>query len=158
MTTNKTATLDTINLIVTGLPAVATPKPSTVILSGPCIPVMQQLAHLVRLGYVPDSNVPFEYFGYNGAMAITLVRGAPDQTAIDAAVQTLHDSQAVQDAEFARAVTKEAARQIAVAKQAEDDAKRAKLIEEQRAVLAALEASLAAPRQVLATLEASTTK
>lgn len=158
MTTNKTATLDTAKLVTTGLPASTTPKPAVVIVTGPVIPTMQQVAVLVRMGWTPDSNLPLEFFGHMGAMSITLVRGAPDQDAIDAAVQTLHESQAVQDAEFTRAVAKEAARQIAVAKQAEADAARSKLIEEQRAVLAKLEQDMAAPRKTIATLEAANTK
>lgn len=158
MTTNKTATLDTAKLVTTGLPASTTPKPAVVIVTGPVISAMQQVAALVRMGWTPDSNLAVEFFGHSGSMSITLVRGAPDQDAIDAAVQTLHESQAVQDAEFTRAVAKEAARQIAVAKQAEADAARAKLIEEQRAALAKLEETMSANSQALAKLEAAGTK
>jgi hypothetical protein len=151
--TTKIAKLDSTTVITTGLPA-SKPKPAVVIVTGPCIPAMQQVSQLVRMGYVPDSNLPLDFFGHTGAMSITMIVGSPDQDAIDAASQTLDDARAMEAAHFAREVEKAAARQIAAAAEVAAAARRAELIAEQRAALAKLEAELlSAPREALANLE-----
>lgn len=138
-----TAKLDVSTVTVSGLPA-AKPKPSIVVVTGPVIPAMQTVAQLVRQGYVPDANLPLDFFGSTGAMSVTLMLGSPDADAIAAASQIIDDAREMEAAQYAKDVAKEAARQIAAAEQAKRDAQRAELLAAHAAAVAKLDADLAA--------------
>lgn len=143
MTSKNTATLNTNTVITTGLPA-AKPKPSIVVVTGPVIQAMQTVSQLVRMGYVPDANLPLDFFGSTGAMSVTLLLGSPDADAIAAASQIIDDAREMEVAQYANDVAKEAARQLAAAEQVKRDAQRAALIAAHAVAVAKLEADLAA--------------
>lgn len=143
-TKTNAAKLDTATVIVSGLPQSPVPKPHTVQVSGISIPVLQQLAHLCRAGYVPDVNVPIFFNPESGSMSISLVIGSPEQAYVDLAHEKLGDAQAAQAAAYHRDVEAAAARLIADAEQAKRDAQRAELLAAHAAAVAKLDADLAA--------------
>lgn len=116
-------------------------KPSTITVFGPTTLALQEIAAHVRNGYVPDINSAAEIFSAAGTISVVLVLGNPDQAFIERAAVTAADAVAMEQARFNRLVEEAAARQVEAAAKAEKEAKRAKLIAEQRAALAALEAS-----------------
>jgi hypothetical protein len=143
MTKNTTATLDVSTIAapvtVSGLPPSPVPKPNIVQVSGTTIPVLQQVAHLCRQGYVPDANLPIFFNAETGAMSISMVIGSPEQAYIDLAHEKLGDAQAAQDSNYRRDVEAAARRQIEAEKQAERDAKRAALVAAHEAALKAMQ-------------------
>lgn len=143
MTKNTTATLDVSTIAapvtVSGLPPSSVPKPHTASVSGSSIQVLQQVAHLCRLGYVPDINVPIFFNAESGSMSISLVIGSPEQAYIDLAHEKLADAQSAQEARYFRDIEAAAARQVAAAEKAKREAKIAELVAAQAAALKAMQ-------------------
>lgn len=119
----------------------AAQKPYCLTVHGPTTLALQEVAAHIRNGYVPDINTAISIFGAAGTIEIALVLGSPDQAFIDRAAVTTADAIAMEQAKYKRDVEQAAARLVEQAAQAEKAAKRAAMIAEQRAALAALEAS-----------------
>lgn len=127
----------------------ATVPPRAITLIGPTISVMQQSTVLIRQGYFPDPNMPVEFFGAMGTMQIILIPGTPEAHYVNAAAVAMTEAADREQAQYLRDVEAAATRQIAQGIKAEAEAKRAALIIEQQAVLAALEKEMAATVAVL---------
>jgi len=139
----KSAAGKLVDTIISAVSPASTPaaKPYAVTVFGPTTLALQEVAAHVRNGYVPDINTPVQIFGAAGTISIVLVLGNPDQAFIERAAVTTSDAVAQEEARFKRLVEEAAQRQIEATARAEKEARRTKLIAEQRAALAALEAS-----------------
>lgn len=123
-------------------PAVAL-KPYSLTITGSMFKTMAQAAVLIRQGYMPCPDIPLEAFPATGQITMVLVLGSPEQYAFDAAANTTAEGIAREREQYRRDVELAAARQVEAAARAENEAKRAALILEQRKQLAALEAEIA---------------
>lgn len=88
-------------------------KPYIIRLIGPSLPTFAEAAAHIRQGYIFDSNMPVEFFGYSGNVAITLHRGNPDSFVIERAKASVEEAMAQQRAEHERAVREEAKQLVA---------------------------------------------
>lgn len=137
----KTTTKLAVDTIVDASAPAAAQKPYAVNVFGPTTVALQKAAVLIRQGYTPCLDTPVEIFHAAGTISMTLVIGSPEQAFVEAAAVDTADAAAREQARYDHLVEQAAARQIEQAAQAEKAAKRAKLITEQRAALAALEAT-----------------
>jgi hypothetical protein len=100
----------------------------------------------VRQGYIFDSNLPIEFFGHSGNVAITLHLGDPESYVIEKAKASVEEAAAAQRAEQEKAIREEAKRIVAEQQRAElerqvaaeVEAHEAKIKEIQKASKAAL--------------------
>lgn len=125
-------------------PAATVKPPYAVRLIGPTTMILAQAAALIRShGYVPDPNTAIEIFGPSGRIAMVLVQGQPEEYAVEAAAITIAEELDREKARYEADVQLAAERIVAANTKAAADAKRASLLAEQKAALAALEKQLA---------------
>jgi hypothetical protein len=144
MTTQKSKVSN--EIITAAAPTPAAPlqvQPRSIVLIGTGISVLQELTVLARQGWKPDENMPPQVFGAAGTMQVFMIPGTPDERFTNAAAITLSEAAQREQAQYDRDVERAATRQLEAKARAVAEAKRAAMIEEQMAALAALEKQLA---------------
>ena len=122
---------------------VAPVLPTDIIVTGTMINAMLQACVHMRQGYMPSATIPMQVFPSAGTVTIHLTIGCPDQFFVDKAIAEVTVAAEREHAVFLRLVEEAATRQLEDAERAKREAKLVLLRAEQKAQIAALEASIA---------------